>query len=81
LRGPIRAPDPIGSALLVAGVPEVHQFPDRVVLVGLGQPTTAIPGDFGVAGESQVGTVEVRQLGLQVGLHVKGGLLVLLDGT
>ena len=35
--------DPIGSALLVAGVAEVIQFPDRVVLVGLDQLTTAIP--------------------------------------
>src|SRR5713226_2392939 len=32
-------------ALLVAGVAEVHQFPDRVVLVGLGQFITAIPCD------------------------------------
>src|SRR5947209_5171768 len=35
--------DPIGSVLLVAGVAEVHQFPDRVILVGLGHLTTAIP--------------------------------------
>jgi hypothetical protein len=40
---PIRASDPIGSKLLVAGVAEVHQFPDRVVLVGLDQLTTAMP--------------------------------------
>jgi len=37
--GPVRASDPIASALLVAGVAEVHQFPDRVVLVGLDQLT------------------------------------------
>src|SRR5437899_2042492 len=30
------------SALLVAGVAEVHQFPDRLVLVRLDQLTTAI---------------------------------------
>src|SRR5205823_1537254 len=60
---PVRAADPIDSALLVAGVAEVHQFPDRVVLVGLNQLTTAIPRDLDVADESQVGTVEVRQLG------------------
>jgi hypothetical protein len=35
--------DPIDSALLVAGVAEVHQLPDRVVLVGLDQLTSAIP--------------------------------------
>ena len=40
---PVRASDPIGSALLIAGVAEVHQFPDRVVLVGLDHLTTAIP--------------------------------------
>src|SRR5260370_20687283 len=46
-----------------AGVPEVHQFPDRVVLVGLGQLTIEIPRDLDVTGESQVGTILVRQLG------------------
>jgi hypothetical protein len=40
---PNRASDPNVSALLVAGVAEVHQFPDRVILVGLNQLTTAIP--------------------------------------
>src|SRR6202165_2654494 len=56
-------PAPIGSTLLVAGVAEVHQFPDRVVVVGLDQLTTVIPGDLDVTDEAEVGAVEVRQLG------------------
>src|SRR4051812_41604809 len=52
-----------GDALLVPGVAEVHQFPERVVLVRLDQVGTAIPGDLDVTDESQVGAVEMRQLG------------------
>jgi hypothetical protein len=43
--------------------PEVHQLPDRVVLVGLGQLTTPIPGDLDVTDEPQVGAIEVGQFG------------------
>src|SRR5450631_1137301 len=60
---PVTLWDYTARPLLAAGVAEVHQFPDRVVLVGLGQLATAIPGDLEVTGESQVGTVEVGQLG------------------
>jgi len=56
---PVRTQTPAGSALLVAGVAEVHQLPDRVVVVGLGQLAAAVPGDLEVAGETQVGAVEV----------------------
>ena len=60
---PIRASARIGSALLVAGVAEVHQLPDRVGPVGLDQLTASIQGDLDCTDESQVGTVEARQLG------------------
>jgi hypothetical protein len=50
------------SALLVPPVAEVHQFPDRLVLVGLDQLPTPIPGDLDVIDESQAGTVEARSL-------------------
>jgi len=49
-----------GADRLLAGVAEVHQFPDRVVLVGLHQLITAISGDLEITNESHVGTVEVR---------------------
>jgi hypothetical protein len=32
-------------------VPEVHQFPDRVVCAGPSQLTVAIPGDLDVMGD------------------------------
>jgi len=44
-------------------VPEVHQFPDRDVFVGLGQRATAISGDLNVTREPQVVAVEAGQLG------------------
>src|SRR5260370_19667404 len=53
----------IGSALFVAGVAEVPQFPDRVVLVGLDQLATAIPGDLDVTDAAEVGPVEVGPIG------------------
>jgi len=40
---PARVSGRIGVALLVAGVAEVHHFPDRIVLVGLDQLTPAMP--------------------------------------
>ncbi len=46
---------PIGHALLVAGVAEVHQFPDRILLVGLDGLTAAIERDLDVTEKSQVG--------------------------
>src|SRR5438128_5950451 len=51
-----------GWALLVSGVAEVHQFPDRIVLVGFDELGTAISGDPDVTDESQVRAVEMRQL-------------------
>jgi len=49
--------------LLVTSVAKVHQLPNRVVLVGLDQLATAIPGDLDVTDKAEVGAVEVRQLG------------------
>jgi hypothetical protein len=42
----------IGSALLVAGVAEAHQLPDRVVLVDLDRLTASIPGDLDCTAEA-----------------------------
>src|SRR5580700_6206054 len=49
--------------LSVPGMAEVHQFPDRVVLMGLDQVSTAIPGDLDLTDETEVGAIEMRQLG------------------
>src|SRR6266851_5613600 len=46
-----------------AGMAEVHELPDRVVLKGLDQRTGAIPRDLEITDEPQVGAVEVHQLG------------------
>lgn|ERR1035441_9868907 len=55
------SPSP-GPALLRPGVTEVHQFPDRFILVSLDQLSVPVMGDLDVAGKAQVGTVEAADV-------------------
>ena len=49
--------------LPAAGVAEIHQLPDGVVFVGLGQLTAAVPGYLDLAAEPQVCAIEMREPG------------------
>ena len=73
---------------MAAGVAEVHEFPDRVVLMGLGQFTAAVPGYLNLASESQVCAIEMRELGGdaldaldRVGHPVRGQVTVRVNDT
>src|ERR1700680_3030895 len=51
----------IYSSLLIARVAEVHEFPDRLVLVRLDRFAAAMVRHLNVAGEPKVCAVEVRE--------------------